>query len=97
MNNTDIRAFRDLVYGRAAECWRDLPWRRTAEPYAIMVSEMMLQQTQVPRVVPKFIAWLDGSRPPRASRKPPPMRCSDFGAASATTAGPSPCTARANC
>jgi len=59
MNDTDIPAFRDLVYGKAAECWRDLPWRRTAEPYAIMVSEMMLQQTQVPRVVPKFIAWME--------------------------------------
>jgi A/G-specific adenine glycosylase len=38
---------------------RDLPWRRTTDPYAILVSEVMLQQTQVPRVVPKFEAWLD--------------------------------------
>jgi len=33
---------------------RDLPWRRTTNPYAILVSEVMLQQTQAPRVIPKF-------------------------------------------
>jgi A/G-specific adenine glycosylase len=33
---------------------RDLPWRRTTDPYAVLVSEVMLQQTQVPRVVPRF-------------------------------------------
>jgi len=38
---------------------RDLPWRRTRDPYAILVSELMLQQTQVARVVPRFIAWLE--------------------------------------
>ena len=38
---------------------RDLPWRRTADPYAILVSEVMLQQTQVPRVVPRYLAWLE--------------------------------------
>jgi A/G-specific adenine glycosylase len=38
---------------------RDLPWRRTRDPYAILVSEVMLQQTQVPRVVPRYLAWLD--------------------------------------
>ena len=32
---------------------RDLPWRRTRDPYAILVSEVMLQQTQVERVVPR--------------------------------------------
>jgi A/G-specific adenine glycosylase len=37
---------------------RDLPWRRTRDPYAILVSEVMLQQTQVPRVVPRFERWL---------------------------------------
>lgn len=51
-------AFRTLVYGKAAACWRDLPWRRTADPYAILVSELMLQQTQVARVVPKYEAWM---------------------------------------
>ena len=37
-----------------AEAGRDLPWRRTRDPYAILVSEVMLQQTQVSRVVPRF-------------------------------------------
>jgi A/G-specific adenine glycosylase len=38
---------------------RDLPWRRTSDSYAILVSEVMLQQTQVERVVPRYLAWLD--------------------------------------
>ncbi|HAL29084.1 MAG TPA: A/G-specific adenine glycosylase [Chloroflexi bacterium] len=37
---------------------RELPWRRTTDPYAILVSEVMLQQTQVDRVVPRYLAWL---------------------------------------
>ena len=37
---------------------RDLPWRRTRDPYAILVSEVMLQQTQVDRVVPRYESWL---------------------------------------
>ncbi len=37
---------------------RDLPWRRTRDPYAILVSEVMLQQTQVARVVPRYLAFL---------------------------------------
>jgi A/G-specific adenine glycosylase len=42
-----------------AEHGRDLPWRRTRDPYAILVSEVMLQQTQVPRVVPRYLDWLE--------------------------------------
>jgi A/G-specific adenine glycosylase len=37
---------------------RDLPWRRTADPYHILVSEVMLQQTQVDRVRPKYHEWI---------------------------------------
>ena len=37
---------------------RDLPWRKTQDPYAILVSEVMLQQTQVARVLPRYRAWL---------------------------------------
>ena len=37
---------------------RDLPWRRTDDPYHILVSEIMLQQTQVDRVLPKYTEWL---------------------------------------
>ena len=42
-----------------AEHSRDLPWRRTRDPYAILVSEVMLQQTQVPRVVPRYLEWIE--------------------------------------
>src|SRR6187551_3350533 len=38
---------------------RNLPWRHTRDPYAILVSEVMLQQTQVERVVPRYLAWLE--------------------------------------
>jgi A/G-specific adenine glycosylase len=38
---------------------RDLPWRRTRDPYRVLVSEIMLQQTQVDRVLPKYHEWLD--------------------------------------
>src|SRR4051794_2975180 len=38
---------------------RDLPWRRTDDPYHILVSEIMLQQTQVDRVLPKYAEWLE--------------------------------------
>jgi A/G-specific adenine glycosylase len=37
---------------------RDLPWRRTRDPYSILVSEVMLQQTQAARVVPRYLGWL---------------------------------------
>jgi A/G-specific adenine glycosylase len=37
----------------------DLPWRRTRDPYAVLVSEVMLQQTQVARVVPRYRRWLE--------------------------------------
>src|SRR5271154_5991163 len=38
---------------------RKLPWRSTRDPYAILVSEVMLQQTQVDRVVPRYLRWLE--------------------------------------
>jgi A/G-specific adenine glycosylase len=38
---------------------RDLPWRRTRDPYAILISEVMLQQTQAARVVARWLAWLE--------------------------------------
>ena len=54
---------------------RDLPWRRTRDPYAMLVAEVMLQQTQVDRVIPKWHAWLERfptlARPGRAR----PRRC----------------------
>src|SRR5438477_11350077 len=38
---------------------RSLPWRETHDPYAILVSEVMLQQTQVERVVPRYLRFLE--------------------------------------
>jgi A/G-specific adenine glycosylase len=38
---------------------RDLPWRHTSDPYAVLVSEVMLQQTQVERVIPRYERWLE--------------------------------------
>jgi A/G-specific adenine glycosylase len=48
----------DTLLAWYAENGRDLPWRRTRDPYAILVSEIMLQQTQVARVVPRWEDWL---------------------------------------
>jgi A/G-specific adenine glycosylase len=55
----DRRRFRQRLltwYGRHG---RDLPWRNTDDPYHILVSEIMLQQTQVDRVLPKYAEWLE--------------------------------------
>lgn len=52
----DVR--RDALLQWYADTARDLPWRRTTDPYAVLVSEVMLQQTQVSRVIPRFEAWL---------------------------------------
>jgi A/G-specific adenine glycosylase len=49
----------ELVLAWFGRHGRDLPWRRTRDPYAIVVSEVMLQQTQVERVVPRYLAWLE--------------------------------------
>ncbi len=48
------KQFQKKVLDRYAVNKRDLPWRKTKDPYKIMVSEVMLQQTQVPRVIQKF-------------------------------------------
>jgi len=49
----------DLVLAWFSQNGRDLPWRKTRDPYAILVSEVMLQQTQVERVVPRYARWLE--------------------------------------
>jgi A/G-specific adenine glycosylase len=49
----------DLLLAWFAVHRRDLPWRKTRDPYAILVSEVMLQQTQVDRVVPRYLRWLE--------------------------------------
>ena len=50
---------RELLLDWFAERGRELPWRETRDPYAILVSEVMLQQTQAARVVPRWVAWLE--------------------------------------
>ena len=52
-------AWSELLSEWFAANGRDLPWRHTRDPYAILVSEVMLQQTQVDRVVPRYLAWLE--------------------------------------
>ena len=52
------RNFRARLLKWYAQHGRDLPWRKTEEPYHILVSEIMLQQTQVERVLPKYGEWL---------------------------------------
>jgi A/G-specific adenine glycosylase len=55
---------RRLAFGRKLRAWyrvhhRDLPWRRTRDPYHVLVSELMLQQTQVSRVLLKYAEFLE--------------------------------------
>lgn len=55
-----VGQFREKVWSYYREHGRDdLPWRQTMDPYAVLVSEVMLQQTQVTRVVPKFAEFLE--------------------------------------
>jgi A/G-specific adenine glycosylase len=54
----DRRRFRRLLLAWYGQHGRDLPWRTTSDPYHILVSEIMLQQTQVDRVLPKYAEWL---------------------------------------
>lgn len=53
-----ISAFRRRILGWYDKNRRDLPWRKTRDPYKILVSEIMLQQTQVARVLPKYELFL---------------------------------------
>jgi A/G-specific adenine glycosylase len=66
LSGADIDAFRALVLGYYAESGRSFPWRETRDPWAILVSEIMLQQTQTERVVPKYLAWMKAYPVPAA-------------------------------
>ena len=68
-----------LTFGRRLRAWyrrsaRDLPWRRTRDPYRVLVSELMLQQTQVSRVVPKYAEFLQAFPSLRAVASATPAR-----------------------
>jgi len=58
LSPTKLKEFQYTILDWYANNQRDLPWRNTRDPYNILVSEMMLQQTQVNRVIPKFEVWL---------------------------------------
>ena len=55
---SQIRVFRKKVYDYYDDQGRDLPWRKRATPYRVLVSEIMLQQTQVERVIEKYKMFL---------------------------------------
>jgi len=61
-----VRRFRRRLLEWGAEHRRDLPWRRTRDPWRILVSEVMLQQTQVERVVPHYERFVDAFASPSA-------------------------------
>ena len=56
MNTTE---FNEEVWEKARQLYRDMPWRNNTEPYYVLVSELMLQQTQVDRVIPKFELFMN--------------------------------------
>jgi len=58
VNRVSTASFRRALRSWYRRNGRDLPWRRTTDPYAILVSEFMLQQTQVATVVPYYNEWL---------------------------------------
>lgn len=64
---TEPLPLQDALLGWGVPRLRDLPWRRTRDPWAVLVSELMLQQTQVPRVLPRYDAFL--------ARFPTPVAC----------------------
>lgn len=53
-----IKKFKTIIWNGYKSSGRDLPWRHTTSPYPIFISEIMLQQTQVERVIPKYQAFL---------------------------------------
>ena len=57
--SSDRQRFRRRLLDWYRRNGRDLPWRKTSDPYHILVSEVMLQQTQVDRVLPKYAEWLE--------------------------------------
>ena len=77
-----IPAERLRTFGRRLRRWyrahsRDLPWRRTRDPYHVLVSELMLQQTQVSRVVPRYHEFLATFPTLHAVAAAPPARVTE--------------------
>jgi len=61
-----IDDFIDTVLAEGSKLYRDFAWRRTSDPYAVLVSEVMLQQTQTSRVERYYEAWMDSFPVPDA-------------------------------
>lgn len=59
ISESRLEEFTQKVWEQGRELYRDLPWRNTYDPYAILLSEVMLQQTQVSRVLGRWEEWLD--------------------------------------
>lgn len=55
----DTQEFKELIWQKGRELFRPMPWREDTQPYYVLVSELMLQQTQVHRVIPKFEAFIE--------------------------------------
>ena len=91
---TDLDGLRGALLRWYARVRRDLPWRRTTDPYAILVSEVMLQQTQVARVVPRYLEWIERWPTADALAAASAPRSWRRGWGSATTAARSRCTPR---
>jgi A/G-specific adenine glycosylase len=66
-----VARFRRAVRGQYRNHGRDLPWRRTRDPWRILVSEVMLQQTQIPRVINRYEAFLEAFPDPSALARAP--------------------------
>jgi len=54
ISSPTVRLFRKIIYAHYRDHFREMPWRRTRDPYRVLVSEIMLQQTQVERVLQKY-------------------------------------------
>ncbi len=59
MDPVAVHAFQEKIFAFYRDNGREFPWRRTRDRYAVMVSEIMLQQTQADRVVPRFLQWME--------------------------------------
>ena len=77
--------FRSMIRSEGVLRYRDLPWRRTRDPYIIWLSEVMLQQTQVPRVEARMPVWLDRFPTVQALAQAAPSDVWTLGRAWATT------------
>ena len=59
LSKKQINLFQEKILDWYTVHKRNLPWRRTRDPYKILISEVMSQQTQISRVIPKFTAWIE--------------------------------------